>query len=502
MNKYWRGRLNENLTTECKKFISSIEEDKRLIEIDIEVNQAHCLMLYKQGIISLTDCKKIISSLEKAKEDWTNGKLEIDTNSVDIHPSIEKYIIDKCGIEIGGKIHTAKSRNDQVVTDIRLYTRNQILFLYQLIIDFINILLQKAKVYKKTIMPGYTHSMPAQITTVAHYYLSFVEQLFTTLDRLTETYKRINLSPLGACALIGTSFNIDRIYTSKLLGFDGIVENTIDAVSSRDFALEILSQLAILITGLSRMATDLIEWSTAEDNFLTLPEEFCDISSAMPQKRNPDVLEMIRAKTTKVVCLYSNLAHILVGLRTGYNKDLQETKLYIWEAFDIVNSSVDFLRNIVEKLIFNEERLMEIVEKSYISAPDLAEYLVKSKNISFRESYLIVGSLVNLAEKKKLKLSELKFEEIQKTIKTALHKNTLPFSLNAEEIKKVSNPYYSIKIKTNSDGPNPDKVENNINNKLNRLKRYKENLKKLKNKLEQAEKFFAKEKQKILNHKK
>jgi len=459
-SNFIRGRLGNKLTEEVSSFIGSTKEDKRMATIDVMVDQAHNLMLAKQGIIPIEDAKRIIAALIEVGEKLKNNELEIDLDSLDVHPFIEQCVIEKSSMAVGGKMHTAKSRNDQVVTDMRIYIRGQIIEIAELLLDFIGTLLKRAKDLNTVIMPGYTHRQHAQVTTFGHYLLAYVEKFVLDVDRFLEAYKRVNLSPLGAGALLGTSFDIDRKYTADLLGFDGIIENTIDAVSSRDFVFETSSKISLIMSGLSRMADDLIEWSTYEYQFVTLSDDYCDISSAMPQKRNPDVLEIIRAKGTTVAGLNSQIANTLTGLRTGYSKDLQEVKRYLWDSIDTVKISLSLMAKIIESMTVNEQKMKDVVELNHVTATDLTEYLVRKKNLSFREAYLVVGELVNVLEKnlekdppKGGRFVDLTSEEIEKAAWDIINKH---LDVSNDELIKATDPVQSIEQRTNIGGPRPD----------------------------------------------
>jgi argininosuccinate lyase len=463
---YWRGRLNKGLKEDVAQFISSLSEDKRLVETDITVIAAHNLMLHKQGYLSMEDLVKILNGLVEIQAEWKSGRLDLNPSYVDIHPIIEKRIIELYGLEVGGKTHLAKSRNDQVMADIRIYTRNQLIEISKLLMDLINALITIAERNADTIMPGYTHAQHAQVTTYAHYLLSCADNFLRSLDGLCEAYVRVNLSPLGANALSGTSFKIDRTYTAKLLGFDGIVENTIDAVSSRDFAQEVTFWLATIMVTMSRIAENLVWWSTYEFNMVELADEFTDTSTAMPQKKNADSVELIRGKTGEVISSLMELLIMEKGLPIGYNKDLQETKFPLWRSIDTVKASTKILTNIFETLIINKERMKNITIMNDITAIDLAEFIVKKNGLSFREAHYLVGNIVKELIGEKKHLSDLTPDDVKKISKRELGRE---IALSERELRNATNPTLAIMSRISTGGPAPDEVQRMIEERKKKL---------------------------------
>jgi argininosuccinate lyase len=456
---FWRGRLSRELTPEARRYIGSMSDDLRIVEADIDVNTAHSLMLCKQGVIKKHEAQAIVTALQKAREDWRTNSLPIPSEAIDIHPLVEKYVIDQCGLAVGGKIHSAKSRNDQVVTDIRIHTRNEILSTLGALLELCSTLLSVAEDKAEIVMPGYTHSQHAQVTTFGHYLVSYAAKFLPDVDRLLEAYARVNISPLGAGPLAGSSFPIDRDYTAALLGFDGVTENSIDAISSRDWALETLYKLANIMVGLSRMSADLIEWSSYEYGFVQLSDEYCDVSSAMPQKRNPDVLETMRSKASEALSLLDAMSRVLTGLRTGYSKDLQVTKTYLWSSFDITKPSIALMSGVLKTLIVRDQRLSEVVAKNHLTVYDLAEYLAQKKALSFRESYALVGQVVNKLELGRRPFSDLKPLELAAIAKDVLGKSVV---LSQDEITEATDPKKSLQRRTTADGPNPDMLRKTV----------------------------------------
>ncbi|MBI5789468.1 MAG: argininosuccinate lyase [Candidatus Schekmanbacteria bacterium] len=446
---YWRGRLSGKMPENVLNFISSLNEDARLVEIDIDVVQAHNLMLYRQNIISKEDAAKIMDGLEKARSAWQSGQLKL-ANYIDIHPLVESYLMDSYGVEIGGKSHLGKSRNDQVMADVRIYLRNATLETSELLADFCDILLNLAQAHTQTLMPGYTHTQQAQVITLAHYLLSYSGAFQRDMERLEQCYSRINLNPLGACALAGTSLPLDRNYTSELLGFDDVLENSIDAISNRDFAVELAGHLANLMATLSRMANDLILWSSYEFAMVELADELTDISSAMPQKKNPCPLEMLRGKTGTV---YGNLMQLLTMLHatpTGYNKDLQETKPPLWQALDTVQASLRVLCQVWNNITIKKERMYQLVCENQITALDLAELLVRS-GLAFRQAHFLVGQLVRECSRQgKAAWQNLNVKQVNDTAQTVAGKT---LELNQEELSAAINPAQSVASRSVIGGP-------------------------------------------------
>jgi len=390
----YRGRLSKEKSEKTSRFLSSLEDDMRIFEEDIDGTEAHDIMLHEQGIISREDLTKILCTLERLRSQKRRGEIEIPTDFEDIHEFLEAYVIEEIGIEVGGKLHTGRSRNDQVATDIRMRVRKDLNIISENTIDLIKSILEVAEKHTDSLMILYTHTQHAQIGTFSHYLLAYAESLIRCLARFDDCYKRVNLSPLGAGPIGGSRFDVDRERTSSLLGFDSILENSIDAVSSRDFALETASVLALLITEMSRISEDLILWSSTEFGYLELADEYSSTSSVMPQKKNPCPLELLRGKTGHVYGALISLLTMMKGLSTGYNRDLQETKPPLWMIFDIVEDSLEILRGVILTLAVNKERMREVVSESYVIAVDLAEELVKRSKLSFREAHKLVGNLV------------------------------------------------------------------------------------------------------------
>lgn len=495
------GRLKGMKSKKTSKYISSLQEDKQIVEIDIDVIEAQDHMLNEQGYITTEDLGKIIFGLEVAREKWLKGELdkEFDEDMVsliDIHPVVEMMVINLFGMEIGGKTHLAKSRNDQVMTDVRIKVRNNILELLDAFVEFLKTLVKQIEESKETIMPGYTHTQHGQVTTFGYYLMSYAKVFLRVTDRLFESYNRVNLNPLGSCALVGTTININRYRTTELLGFDDIIENTMDGVSNRDFALEVSAILSGLMISLSRLAEDLINWSTFEVGMVEIADEFCDTSTAMPQKKNPDVLEMLRGKTARTIGSYSFLASMEKNLPTGYNKDLQETKVALWSDFEVAIDSVKIMGEIINTLKLNKDRMLELANSNYSTAVDLAEYFVHTHDISFREAHLIVGEIVNKLQPEKRLFNDLTTKEIAEISKKILGKEII---LHNEDFRNFTNPVYSVINRTNVDGPAPVNIQKGIKHLKILIGEREEKLSLKKKKVQQAKLKLQRLNQKIIS---
>ena len=390
----WSGRFSSDLTTETIAFTHSIEADTRLIGYDIWGSQAHAIMLARQGIITDVDLREILCGLRKAEEDLQNGTLTLDPNKEDVHMNVESYLIENAGIEFGGKLHTARSRNDQVLVDARLYIRDEILNVKRGISTLCEAFLSIAKEHVDTVMPGYTHTQHAQPISLGFWATAYVSMFFRDQKRLQAAYELVNTNPLGACALAGTTFPIDRNITTDLLGFDSTHEHALDVISSRDFIAETLFALSLAMANLSRISEELVYWTTYEFGIAELDDAYSSGSSIMPQKKNADIAELTRGRTGRVYGALMDLLTTLKGLPLGYNRDFQEDKPPLWEAFDIVKACLSILPNLLNTTEFKTERMTDLVNANFATATELANYLVKEHQISFRESHEIVGWLV------------------------------------------------------------------------------------------------------------
>ena len=408
----YRSRLGKNLGKVTLDYVSSLNDDVAIAHYDILGSQAHTIMLYENRIITKKEVKKILKGLENLKKD----KFEKKSSSEDIHELIESLLIKRIGIDAGGKMHTARSRNDQVALDIRMKIRDDINIICQCLLDTIKSLVQLAKEHQETIVPLYTHLQQAQVGLFSHYLLAYADALFRDLDRLYVTYGRVNENPLGAGPIGGTSIQIDRQSTGKMLGLKGIVENSIDATTTRDSAVEYIAAIAILMTNLSRISKDFSIWSTSEFSFLQLSDEFSSPSSVMPQKKNPDILELTRGKTSHVIGNLTSMLSTIQGLPSGYSRDLQQINPSIWSASKITISALLVMESMLKSVIINKKNMKKAAEDGYLIALDLAEKLVHN-GISFRKSHQIIGRLVKIAHKSGKPISELNKSEIKKEIK-------------------------------------------------------------------------------------
>ena len=409
----YRSRLGKNLGKITLDYVSSISDDVEIAHYDILGSQAHVIMLYENKIITKNEIKKILKGLESLKKE----KFDKKTNSEDIHELIESIIIKKIGIDAGGKMHTARSRNDQVALDIRMKIRDDINITCQCLLDTIKSLVVLAKKHQDTIIPLYTHLQQAQVGLFSHYLLSYADALFRDLDRLYVTYGRVNENPLGAGPIGGTSIPIDRISTGKMLGLKGLVENSIDATTTRDSAVEYIAAIAILMTNLSRISKDFSIWSTSEFSFLELSDEFTSPSSVMPQKKNPDILELTRGKTSQVIGNLTSMLSTIQGLPSGYSRDLQQINPSIWSASKIAISALLIMESMLKTVVINKKNMRKAAEDGHLIALDLAEKLVHH-NIPFRKSHQIIGRVVKLAHKSGKPISKLSESEVKKVIKS------------------------------------------------------------------------------------
>ena len=457
-NKMWGGRFSKATNELLEDLNASISYDYRLAKYDIEVSIAHAMMLAKSGIIKNEECDLIANGLKSVKKEIDDGKFELNKQLEDIHMNIESRLTEIIG-PVAGKLHTARSRNDQVVTDTRLFLIEKTNNLIALIEENQKILSQQALDNFDTIMPGYTHLQIAQPITLGHHLLSYVELLNRDKLRFTDSLKRLNESPLGAAAMAGTSYPIDREYSAKLLGFDRPMSNSIDAVSSRDMILETLSNTAILSVNLSRFAEEIILWVSTEFNFIKLPDSLTTGSSIMPQKRNPDGAEIIRSKAGRVIGSLSTLLVVMKGLPLTYNKDLQEDKEPLFDAIDTIELSLQVMCQMITEMKPNKDRMLKSAKNGYSIATDIADILVQNLDIPFRDSHKIVGSIVSFAEENNKSLDELVVEDYQKIDKR----------ITIELVNKISFDRI-IHNKTSQGGTAPSNVKKEAKKWLKALK--------------------------------
>jgi argininosuccinate lyase len=409
--KVWGGRFRGETDALVNKFNASIGFDWRLYAQDIAGSMAHCRMLAKQEIISVDDVSLILKGLEEIKEELDKGQFSLDGYE-DIHSLVEKALVDKIGA-VGEKLHTGRSRNDQVALDVRLYERDALYRICELIRKTQIALVRLAEDNCDLMMPGYTHLQRAQPVLVAHHVLAYFEMLKRDSERFHECIKRVNVLPLGSAALAGSTFDLDREMVARELGFDRISENSMDAVSDRDFVLDFLFAASTLMMHLSRLSEELVIWSSQEFGFISISEAFCTGSSIMPQKKNPDLPELIRGKTGRVYGHLISLLTTMKGLPLTYNKDMQEDKEALFDAVDTVESCLNVIRKLLGEISFNGEKLKKSAEKGFLVATDLADYLV-GKGTTFREAHEIVGNMVLFALEQGRELHELTLNEMHR----------------------------------------------------------------------------------------
>ena len=405
MSKMWAGRTDGTTEKIADDFNSSIHFDSRMYRQDITGSMTHAAMLAKQGIITETDADTLIDGLEGILKDLDSGALEFDWECEDIHMFVEQVLTQRLG-DVGKKLHTARSRNDQVALDIRMYLRDEIDEITALTKALIAAVTSKAEEYYDAIMPGYTHLQRAQPVTFGHHLMAYAMMLLRDVDRLGDARRRMNLSPIGCCALAGTTYETDRRYEAEKLGFDGICLNSLDGVSDRDFCVELMSAIAVLMMHLSRFSEEIILWSSWEFKFVELSDAYTTGSSIMPQKKNPDMAELVRGKTGRVYGDLMALLTTLKGLPLAYNKDMQEDKEAVFDACDTVKMCLKVFSGMIETLKANTANMKRAAQKGFINATDLADYLVK-KGMPFRTAYKISGQLVALCIQNNTVLEEL-----------------------------------------------------------------------------------------------
>ena len=412
MNKMWAGRFLKQLDSQADDFNSSIRFDSKMFKQDITGSLVHAEMLKKQGIISADEAEKIKKGLSEILSDLEDGKLEIDMTAEDIHMFVEQELTARIG-DAGKRLHTARSRNDQVALDIRLYLRDNAAEITSLIKALIGAICNKAEENKTAIMPGYTHLQRAQPITFAHHLLAYAMMLTRDCGRIKDAVKRMNLCPLGSCALAGTTYNTDRSFTAEKLGFDGYTLNSIDGVSDRDFCIELMSAFATIMMHLSRLSEEIILWSSWEFHFVELDDSYTTGSSIMPQKKNSDMAELVRGKTGRV---YGNLIATLTmlkGLPLAYNEDMQEDKEAIFDSIETVKACLGIFAPMIATMKVNADVMYAAAGKGFINATDLADYLTK-KGLPFRTAYKTVGEIVAYCIEKGYVLDNMPLAEYQR----------------------------------------------------------------------------------------
>ncbi|MBO8164338.1 MAG: argininosuccinate lyase [Brevibacillus sp.] len=409
--KLWGGRFTKPTNQLVEEYTASISFDQQMWRQDIVGSLAHVAMLGKCGILPMEEVKQIIAGLKKVKEKIERGQVTFLVAHEDIHMNIEKLLIEEIG-PVGGKLHTGRSRNDQVALDMHLYLREKMLELIQLAMYLQTALLEQASQHLDTVMPGYTHLQRAQPVLFGYHLMAYVSMLQRDIERLQDAWKRVNILPLGAGALAGTTFPIDREFVAELLQFDGIYLNSMDAVSDRDFIVEFLSAASLLMAHLSRLCEELVMWSSQEFSFIELDDAFCTGSSIMPQKKNPDVAELVRGKTGRVYGNLVGMLTVLKGLPLAYNKDMQEDKEGMFDTVATLHGALALLTPMIETMKVNKERMRKAVTEDFSNATDLADYLV-TKNLPFRQAHEVVGKAVLYCIEQNKYLLDLTLEEFQ-----------------------------------------------------------------------------------------
>ena len=407
----WGSRFSKPLDKKTNDFNSSLSFDYILYKYDIKGSIAHTKMLSEQNIITNDEKEKIVNALNEILSEIDEGKIQFDFEYEDIHTFIEKLLVDKIG-DTGKKVHTARSRNDQVALDIRLYLKDEIKNIQKLLIKLIETLISIQEDNLETLMPGYTHLQRAQATTLSHHTGAYVEMFKRDKSRLDDVDSRVNILPLGACALAGTPHNINRYKTAEYLNFGDICLNSMDAVSDRDFIIETLSSLSILMTHISRMAEEIIIWSSFEFKFIELDDSYSTGSSIMPQKKNPDIMELLRGKTGRVFGSLINILTVMKGLPLAYNKDMQEDKEPLFDSINTVKNSLSIIPDVIKTMKINKDNMLNALKQGFIDATDVADYLVK-KNVSFRDAHNISGNIVSYCIKENKTIQDLKTDEFK-----------------------------------------------------------------------------------------
>lgn len=453
----WGGRFNEATDSFVAEFTASVNFDKRMAKEDIQGSIAHATMLGKCGIISTSESQQIIDGLTQIEQEIGSGEFVWSVALEDVHMNIESRLTALIG-DVGKKLHTGRSRNDQVATDIRLYLRNQTDVILSLLSRLQTGLLELADKHTNTIMPGFTHLQTAQPVSFAHHVMAWFEMLLRDSERFCDTRKRINQMPLGSAALAGTTYPIDRNITAKLLEFEGICQNSLDAVSDRDFAIEFAANASILMMHLSRMSEEIILWMSAQFGFVYVPDRFCTGSSIMPQKKNPDVPELVRGKAARVFGQLTTLLTLMKNQPLAYNKDNQEDKEPLFDCVDTLTGSLFAFADMLPNLVPNEQNMRAATMKGYATATDLADYLVK-KGLPFRDAHEVVGKTVALAVSQNIDISELSLEQLQEF--SLLIENDVFDCLTLEG---------SLNARNHVGGTAPNQVKQAIKNARKRIK--------------------------------
>ncbi len=457
MNTMWAGRFQKQLNSRVNDFNSSIHFDCRMYKQDITGSIAHATMLGSCGIIPKEDAALICKTLGEILLDLENGALEFDMTAEDIHMFVESELTSRIG-DVGKRLHTARSRNDQVALDLRLYLRDEIKDLKALTCHLLEVICDKSEQHASDIMPGYTHLQRAQPVTLGHYLMAYAQMFARDYRRMDDVAKYMNVLPLGSCALAGTTYPIDRFMVAELLGFDSVCQNSMDGVSDRDYAIELLSTLSIMMMHLSRFSEEIILWSSSEFGFIDLDDAFSTGSSIMPQKKNPDIAELVRGKTGRVYGDLTALLTVMKGIPLAYNKDMQEDKEAVFDALDTAKICLELFASMLETATFNTSVLREAVSTGFINATDCADYMVK-KGLPFRSAYKVVGQLVAYCIENKKTLETLSLEE---------YKAANP--IFEQDVYEAIDPDVCVAGRACYGGPAPESVKAQIESMRNFLK--------------------------------
>ena len=409
--KPWAGRFTEPTDAFVEAFTASVGFDRRMYKQDIQGSIAHAQMLAHVGVLTAEEASQVITGLQQIEAEISQGKFNWSVTLEDVHMNIESALTEKIG-EVGKKLHTGRSRNDQVATDVRLYLREEIDLISAELLRLLNGMLDKADAEYDTIMPGFTHLQIAQPVTFGHHVLAWAEMFARDFERLQDCRKRVNVMPLGAAALAGTTYPVDRDFTAKKLGFDKPASNSLDAVSDRDFAIEFISTASLIMMHMSRIAEELVLWSSSLVNFIELSDSFCTGSSIMPQKKNPDVPELVRGKTGRVYGHLMNMLTLMKSQPLAYNKDNQEDKEPLFDTIDNLKGSLKIYADMLPHINVNKQAMYDAASKGFSTATDLADYLVRN-GVAFRDAHEVVGKAVRLGVEQGKDLSELTLEQLQ-----------------------------------------------------------------------------------------
>lgn len=445
--KLWGGRFTKETNELVHNFNASLSFDSKFYQEDIEGSIAHVTMLAKQGIISSEEADLLIKELNIIKTEMLEGKLPLDESKEDIHSFIESILIERTG-NTGKKLHTGRSRNDQVALDMKLYTRKELIAAKELLQELLSLLLKLMKEHLDTYMPGFTHLQKAQPVTLSHHLGAYFEMFRRDYERLTDAYERLNYSPLGAGALAGTTYPLDREYTAELLGFTGATNNSMDSVSDRDYLIESLSAFSVIMMHLSRFCEEIIIWNTNEYQFIELDDAYSTGSSIMPQKKNPDIAELIRGKTGRVYGSLVSLLTTMKGLPLAYNKDMQEDKELTFDAMDTVKGCLKLFTDMLSTTTFRKDKMAASAKGGFTNATDAADYLV-NHGVPFRDAHGVIGQLVIYCINKGIALDDLQLEEFKEispvfeadiyeaiSLKTCVEKRVTKGAPGSEAMKK------------------------------------------------------------------